>query len=348
MLRTQRQGRAGGARPAVVALVTALMVAGAVLTSCTSKAGDTLVVYSGQHEQTVTLLVDAFTRASGIKVSVRHDDEATLANQLLQEGNRTPADVFFTENSPPLEALQGKGMLAPVAPDTLGDVPATYSSARGDWVGVSARASTLVYNTSQLSPAQLPGSLLDLATPAWKGRVGYAPAETDFQPLVTAVTKMDGPARATAWLQGLKANAKALEDNESLVAAVNNGTVAAGVMNTYYWYRLRDEVGAAGLHSALQSFGPGDPGNLVDVSGAGVLAASKRSAQAQRFLAFLVSAPGQQIIATSESYEYPVGSGVTTSKVATPLAQLAPPPVSVSDLGDGSAALALMQQQGVL
>lgn len=344
MLRTRRLVRARGGRFAALVLV----MAGAALASCTAKANDTLVVYSGQHEQTVTMLVDAFTKDTGIKVSVRHDDEATLANQLLQEGSRTPADVFFTENSPPLEALQAKGMLAPVAAATLGSVSATYSSAKGDWVGVSARASTLVYNTSQLSAAQLPASLLDLASPAWKGKVGYAPSETDFQPLVTAVTRLDGAARATAWLQGLKANARTLEDNESLVAAVNSGTVAAGVMNTYYWYRLRDEVGAAGLHSALQAFGPGDPGNLVDVSGAGVLAASKRSAEAQRFLAFLVSAPGQQIIATSESYEYPIGSGVTTTKVATPLAQLAPPPVSVADLGDGSAALALMQQQGIL
>lgn len=332
------------------ALLAALALIGALsLGACTSKAGgETLVLYSGQHEQTVTMLVDAFQRASGIKVSVRHDDEATLANQIIQEGSRTPADLFFTENSPPLEALQAKGLLAPVDAATLGQVSATYSSGKGDWVGVSARANTLVYNTGALKPADLPASLLDLASPAWRGRIGYAPAETDFQPLVTAVARLDGTARATQWLQGLKANAQVSEDNESLVAAVNNGTVAAGILNTYYWYRLRDEVGPPGLHSAIQGFAAGDPGNLVDVSGAAALAASRRSAQAQKFLAFLVGDQGQRIIATSESYEYPIGSGVTTTKVATPLDQVHPPAVSVADLGDGSAALTLLQQLGIL
>ncbi|GAC1362331.1 MAG: iron ABC transporter substrate-binding protein [Actinomycetota bacterium] len=337
-----------GARRARIWALTPLIALCALLAACGGSSSASIVLYSGQHQQTVSLLVDAFTKQSGIKVTVRHDNEATLANQIIQEGSRSPADVFFAENSPPLEALQGKGILAKVDAGTLGAVASKFNSATGNWVGVSARASTFIYNSGQVSAAQLPASLLDLAGPAWKGRLGYAPSETDFQPLVSAVTQLVGRDRAVGWLQGLKANAKVLEDNESLVAAINNGDIASGFMNTYYWYRLRDEVHPAGIHCALAAFAPGDPGNLINVSGAAVLAASTHSALAQRFLAFLVSAAGQQIIATSVSYEYPIGSGVTASRVSTPLDQLSPPPVSVSDLGEGSAALALLQQQGIL
>ena len=53
---------------------------------------------------------------SGIKVAIRSGDEATLANQILQEGSASPADVFYAENTPALEALSEHGLLASVAP----------------------------------------------------------------------------------------------------------------------------------------------------------------------------------------------------------------------------------------
>lgn len=336
-------------RPQRFASRAILVACALTLAACGSgKGSSTLVLYSGQHEQTVNALVAAFTKDTGVKVNVRTEDEGTLADQILQEGKRSPADLFYTENSPALDALAEHDLLAKVKAPTLAEVPGQYSSTTGNWVGVSARAASFVYNSSQVAAAQVPPSVLDLAQPAWKGKLGLAPTESDFQPLVTAVVKLDGMAAATSWLNGLKANAEIYPDNETLVAAVNNGQVAAGVINTYYWYRLRDEVGASSMHSALASFTPGDPGNLIDVSGAAALASSKRGADAQKFLAFLVGTKGQDIIATSESYEYPVGSGVTTTKVAVPLGDLHPPAVSVGDLGDGSAALSLLQHVGLV
>ena len=336
---------ARGVLPAALAVALSATACGG---HSTAARGDPLVLYSGQHPQTVQALVSTFTAQTGQVVQVRADDEGILANQILQEGSRSPADLYFAENSPPLEAVQAKGLLAPVDAPTLAAVPSRDDSPQGDWVGVSARAGAMVYNTARLAGGQLPASVLDLANPAWKGRVGLAPSETDFQPIVAAVVKLDGQAAATSWLQGLKANATRFADNESLVAAVNTGAVQVAITNTYYWYRLRDEQGAPAMHSALAFFAPGDPGNLVDISGAGVLASSKHQAAAQRFLAFLVSAPAQEIIATSESYEYPIAAGVTTTKVTTPLSGLAPPALSIADLGDGSGALALLQKVGLL
>ena len=139
-----------------------------------------------------------------------------------------------------------------------------------------------------------------------------------------------------------------LADNELIAAAVNNGTVEAGLVDHYYWYRLRDEVGAGKMHSALHYFAPRDPGMLVDVSGAAVLRSSKHQAEARRFLAYLVSKPAQTIIATSESYEYPLRPGVVNHKIARSLNSLVPAPISATQLGDGKAALAMLQQVGLL
>lgn len=312
-----------------------------------SLAGQSITLYNGQHEQTTAQLVSAFEKRTGVKVSVRSDNEAELGNQIVQEGSSSPADVFYAENTPVLEHLREQGLLARLDPSTLAVIPARYNSPQGNWVGVSARVSVLMYNTSQVSPASLPSSILALAQPQWKGKLGVAPSETDFQPLVTAITKADGAAAAEKWLQGVKANSRIYPDNETVVAQVNNGESAIGLINHYYWYRLRDEVGQSGLHSALHYYAPRDPGDLLNVSGAAVLRSSSHQAAAQAFVAFLVSSEGQEVIVHSHSYEYPLRPGVSPPGSLRPLRQLQPAPVTLSELGDGSAPLVLEQKLGL-
>jgi len=256
----------------------------------------------------------------------------------------------MTENSPALEALGTRGLLAKVAPATLAKTPAKYSSPRKDWEGVSARVSTIVYNTDKLKPSQLPRSVMDLAQPKWKGKLALAPTETDFQPIVTAVAVRYGKARAEKWLEGIRANASGhiYPDNESLVSQVNSGQVQIGVINNYYWYRLRDEVGSSKVHSAAALLAPGDAGYVIDVAGAGALKSSKHAAEAQKFLAFLVGPVAQKILASDESYEYPLGSGVKTTKDLIPFATLRPDPITVRQLGTGELALSLLRSASLL
>jgi iron(III) transport system substrate-binding protein len=349
-MRSLHSRRILAASIAVIALaaVAAVLVTTAGGTKSTSKAS--LTLYSGQHPQTVNAIVSAFEKATGISVSVRQDDEGVLAAQILQEGSHSPADVFMTENSPALEALGTRGMLAKVAPSTLAKTSAKYSSPRKDWEGVSARVSTIVYNTGKLKKSQLPKSVMDLAQPKWKGKLALAPTETDFQPIVTAVAARYGKARAEKWLEGIRSNASGhiYPDNESLVSQVDSGQVQIGVINNYYWYRLRDEVGASKVHSAAALFAPGDAGYVIDVAGAGALKSSKHAAEAQKFLAFLVGPVAQKILASDESYEYPLGSGVKTTKDLIPFASLRPDPITVRELGTGELAISLLRGASLL
>jgi iron(III) transport system substrate-binding protein len=326
-----------------------LTSAAVLLSACGSSShGPGITLYNGQHEQTTAALVSAFEKQTGIHVAVRSGDEAELADQIMQEGSNSPADVFYTENTPVLEKLRERGMLAPVAASTLAQVPKRYDSTEGDWVGVSARVSVLVYNTSLIKAAQLPSSILELAEPKWKGKLGFAPSETDFQPLITAIAKLDGAGAAERWLKGLQANGKLYPDNETVVAQVNNGESAVGIINHYYWFRLSAEIGQSEMHSALHYYAPASAGDLVDVSGAAILRSSAHRGAAQRFLAFLVSHTGQETIADSHSYEYPLRPGVSPAAGLRPFAALHPVSITPAQLGDGSAALAMEQKLGLL
>jgi iron(III) transport system substrate-binding protein len=344
-------------RQATIAVVIACaMLTGSVLLAgCGSaKSGPSITLYNGQHEQTTDGLVTAFEKQTGITVNVRNDDEDTLANLIALQGSRSTADVIYTENSPALEFLQEKGLLSPVGASTLARVPAEYNSPRGDWLGISARVSVLIYNPSLIARSQLPTSVMQLASPQYLGKLAFAAGETDFQPIVTSVIKTYGQAAALRWLDGIKANAAShiVPDNETITDEVNRGQVAFGVINQYYWYRLKAEIGASAMHSQIAYFAPHDPGYVIDVSGAAVLKSSQHQAAAQQFLAFLVSKQGQAIISRAagneQSYEYPLASGVTTSAPETPFNQLQPNPITIADLGDGSAAISLLRQAGLL
>ena len=336
------------------ALATSGALAGCGSSASSDPSAQSITLYSGQHEQTVDGLVTAFEKQTGITVNVRNDDEGTLANLIAVQGSHSPADVFYTENSPALEFLQDKGLLAPAQTNTLARTPAKYNSQAGDWVAVSARVSVLIYNPSLIAKSQLPTSILQLADPKYQGKLAFAAGETDFQPIVTSVVKTYGQAAALRWLSGMKSNAAShlVPDNETIANEVNRGQVAFGVINQYYWYRLRAEIGASAMHSQLAYFAPRDPGYVINVSGAAVLKSSKHQAAAQKFLAFLVSQQGQDVIARAEgneqSYEYPLADGVTTSAPETPFDQLQPNPITIAELGDGSAAIALLRQAGLL
>lgn len=331
-------------------MVTAVLVAlGAmILSACgggSSRSGNSITLYSGQHVQTTQSLIAAFESKTGLTVNARYDDEAVLANQIITEGSHSPADVIFTENSPPLEYLASKGLLAPVKPPTLVRTPFRFNSPDGTWVGISARVSVMVYNTTLLRPSQLPTSAMDLAGPAWKGKLAIAGAETDFQPIVTSVARAHGTAGALTWLQGLGANAGShnYPGNETVIDEVNRGQAAIGIVNQYYWYRYRAEIGPSNMHSAIAYFAPHDVGYVIDVSGAGILRSSGKQADAQKLVAFIESAPGQKIIAAGNSFEYPIASGVTTAKPETPFDQLQPNAISIAELGTGAQAIKLLQ-----
>ncbi len=331
-------------------LLPAFALAGLLVSSAAIPArAVTLTLYSAQHEQTVDLLTKAFTKETGIDVKVRNGEAPELASELVKEGASSPADVFFTENSPELELLSEKGLLAKVAPATLASVPAADSGPNGDWVGVLARENVLAYNKGMVKEADLPQSLLDLANPEWKGKVAIAPTDADFLPLVGAVVALKGRPVALEWLKGLRENAAIFDDDEGVAAAVERGASATGIINNYYWARLSMETGPDKMTSAIHHFAAGDVGGLVNISGAAALKASRNQAAAQKFLAFLVSKTAQQMVSHLDiTNEYPLAPGVAANPALKPMAELSPPSITLKEIGDDREAAQLLREAGLI
>jgi iron(III) transport system substrate-binding protein len=308
-----------------------------------------LTLYGAQHPQMLELLVNGFKAETGVDIDVRTGDAPEIANQIAEEGETSPADIYITENSPELLLLEEKGLLAPVDATTLAQVPAKYSSPGGAWIGFLARENVLQFNTSMIKPDQLPASLLDLAKPEWKGKLAISPTDADFLPIITAVEILKGKDVALAWLKGLKDNAQVYDDDEGVVAAVDRGSAAVGIINSYYWYRFRVEAGAANTHSDIHHFSGGDAGALINVSGAAVLKSSKHQDVAQKFLAYIVSKPAQQALAASDiDFEYPLASGVPANPALKPFDQLQPPDLTMKQLGDDRDPAQLLRDAGLL
>jgi iron(III) transport system substrate-binding protein len=339
-------------------LVVSLLLTAGLAVACgggsarASTAPDTtLTLYNAQHEQTTNAMIAAFTKQTGIKVRVDNDDEDVLTAKIEQEGNRSPADVIYTENSNWLQQLDDRGLLAKVDPSTLAHVPQSDSATNGDWVGVSGRMSVIVYNPSKLSPAQLPHSVMDLANPQWEGKIEVAPSETDFWPIVSSISRTKGQAATVAWLKALKANAGAADnvpDNETVTSDVSQGVTDLAVINHYYFYRLQAEVGKGSVNAEIAYFAPRDPGYVEDISGAAIVKSSTHQTAAQQFLDFMTSQAGQSVLAHSESFEYPLLRGIAANPELVPLSRLQPTSFTPAELGTGLDAKTLLQQAGLI
>lgn len=291
-----------------------------------------IVVYNAQHANLTQAWVDAFTRETGIKVTVRKGSDLDMANQIVLEGAASPADVFLTENSPAMMLVDSAGLFAPLDADTLALVPAAFRPADGRWTGIAARTTVFAYNPTRLNEAELPKSMLDLADPKWKGRWGAAPAGADFQAIVSALLQLKGEEATLAWLKAMKAGVTPFRGNSVAMKAVNDGQVDGAVIYHYYYFGDQAKTGENSKNVALHYFRNQDPGAFVSISGGGVLAASEHPKEAQAFVRWIVGKGGQAILRDGDSFEYAVAEGADSNPRLEPLAKLQAPTVEVAKL----------------
>lgn len=340
-------------RPAAalgLALAALLLTAcgGAGSGSADQAADDAVVVYSGRSEGLVGPLLARFTDSTGVAVSVRYGDTAELAAQLLEEGDRSPAEVYLSQDAGALERLHQAGLLAPLPARTLDLVPATYRGDDGTWVGTSGRARVLFYNDDTVAAADLPDSVLDLTDPRWKGQVGIAAANASFQSFVTAMRITLGEQAAEEWLTAMVANDVQRYDNNSAIRdAVDTGQISLGLANHYYWFEKATEVGAESLAVQNHFLAAGDVGSLVNVAGAAVLATGAEDADALRLVDFLLSSQAQEYFATT-TFEYPLVAGVDPADGLPALADVEGPDISLGQLADLDGTQALLTRVGLL
>ena len=319
-----------------------------IIAACDGDGDDeakSLTIYSGRSESLVGPIIEQFSNATGIDVSVKYASTSQMAATLAEEGDNTPADVFFAQDPGGLGAIED--MLQIIPRDTLDKAPAWARSAEGRWVGISGRARVVVYSTDNISPDDIPTDMWGFTDPAWKGRIGWPPTNASFQTMVTAMRQLWGDERTRLWLEGIQANEpKVYEKNTPTVAAAGAGEIDVGFVNHYYLYRFLAEEGedfAARNHHLTA----GGPGSLIMVAGAGILSASDNSENAAKFLDFLLSPVAQQYFA-GQTYEYPLVEGVNVNRLLMPLSEINNPSVRMGDLADLKGTQEMLRSVGIL
>ncbi len=310
-----------------------------------------LVIYSGRSESLVQPIIDQFAAATHIDVAVRYASTSELAGVLLEEGAKSPADIFFAQDPGGLGAVQNAGLLMPLPVEILAQVPTRFAAKEGEWLGISGRARTVVYNSEVITDpdSELPDDMFGFVEPQWNGRIGWAPSNGSFQAMVTAMRAAWGEDKTSQWLQGIQANNPVVyPKNTPIVAGTAAGEVDVGFVNHYYLHRFLAEEGQD--FPARNYFLPGGgPGSLIMVSGAGILEEADNRENAEKFLSFLLSVPGQQYFA-SQTFEYPVIEGVAISKLLPAPADLHSKGIDIplADLADLRGTQDLLLDLGII
>ena len=292
-------------------------------------------------------LFEKFTEETGVPVEVRYGDTAEMAAQIIEEGDASPADVYYGQDAGALGALDGAGMCAPLADSIANSVPATYRSADGTWTGVTGRARVIAYDSTQLSADQVPTSVFDLTDEQWRGQVAIAPTNGSFQAFVSAMRAAAGEDATREWLQGLVDNDIQLYEKNGLIRdAVDAGEVQLGLINHYYWYEKAAEVGQDAMTVQLQFAEPGDPGALVNVSGACIVRPTDNADGARALMEWLLSESAQRWFVET-TFEYPLVASVEGPDGVPPLSQVQGPDILLAELEDLPGTLLMLQDVGL-
>lgn len=310
-----------------------------------SLSGTELTVYSGRSEEFIGPFFSDFEAKTGIKLNVRYGDSAELAAQLLEEGSNSPADIFISQDAGSLGAVAESGMLTTLDAEILSLVPPEFQAASGAWVGLTARARVFAYDPTKVT--ELPDSIDDLLDPKWNGKLGIAPTNASFQAFVTALRQLRGETAAETWLTGIAANNPvAYEKNSMLVEAINAGEIELGLTNHYYVYEVADSLGGE-INVKNGFFAVGDPGNLINVSGAGILNTANNSSAAAELIRYLLSNESQNRF-VGETNEYSILPDVPSPQGLPTFADIGTPIVDLDALKDVRLTQEMLVRVGLL
>ena len=330
-----------------LSLAVAALVAAVGLAACDSGGSDELVIYSGRSENLVQPILDRFEKEEGVEISVRYGDTAELAAAILEEGDNTKADVFFSQDAGALAALAARDLLAELPSAATGAVDERFRDPDGRWVGITGRARVIAYNTDELTEADVPDDIFELTDPKWKDRVGMPPTNASFIAFVSALTEQHGAEKTKAFLEGLKANgAKTYDNNIVTIEAIADGEIDLGLVNHYYLYsefEERPDLPVANFYPGQKS----GAGTFVNVAGLGILDRSKKAEDARKLLSFLLDEEAQTYF-SEETTEYPLRDDVPASDELPPLESIKTIEVPLHELGkDLEASVDLIREVGL-
>jgi iron(III) transport system substrate-binding protein len=277
-------------------------------------------IYSARQEVLIRPLLDAFTKASGVKVNVVSGGEDALIERLKAEGANSPADVLLTVDAGRLFRARDNGSLQPASSAALQMlVPPAYRDPAGFWYGLSIRARPIMYAVDRVKPTEL-SSYADLADRKWKGRICVRTSGHIYnQSLLASMIAHHGPEKTETWAKGFAANLarKPQGGDRDQIKAVAAGECDIAIANTYYLAGMvasgTDEEKRMAAKVAVFWPDQAGHGTHVNISGAAVTMSAKNKANAVKLIEFLASDEAQRLYAYAV-YEYPIRSTIEIRK----------------------------------
>ncbi len=306
-----------------------------------------LVVYSARKAHLIKPVFDRYTKETGVKIKYITDKAPVLLQRIKAEGKNTPADLLITVDAGNLWHAAKAGVLHPVDSEVLKtNIPSHLRDPENRWFGLSLRARTIVYSTERVKAADLT-TYENLAKPDWKNRLVLRTSKKVYnQSLVAMLMKEHGETKASEIVNGWVNNLAAppFSNDTKTMEAIIAGQGDVGIVNTYYFGRLakKDPAIPIALYWPNQSTG----GVHVNVSGAGIVAASKNKTRAVVFLEWLSTENAQQIFA-DVNMEYPVNPNVPVNPMVASWGSFKQNAINLANAGENqAAAIQLMDRAG--
>lgn len=337
----------------------AAVLALAVLAACGQGGADSasgkgeVNVYSARHYDVDGRLFEAFTEQTGIRVNVIEGKAEELIERIKREGDSTPADLFITVDGGILNEAKKAGILQPVeSAKVLEQVPADFRDADNHWIGLSTRARVIVYAKDRVDPAEL-STYEDLAEAKWKGKVLVRSSTNMYnQSLVASFIALHGEAATLQWAEGIVANMarepSGGDRDQAKAVAAGEGDVA--IMNSYYVGQLAhsEDAEERKVAEAVGVFFPNQEttGTHLNISGAGLIKASKNKENAVRLIEFLTGVEAQERF-SAENYEFPVNPAAKAHALLESWGSFRKQDIDWAVLGDHNrAAVEIMNKAG--
>ena len=306
----------------------------------------TLTIYSGRGEDLVGPLLEQFEAATGVDTEVRYGDSAEMLLLIQEEGENSPADVYYSQGAGFLGVLSNAGGLTELPADVL-DLHQRACGRRTP-TGSASRAEPV---RSSTTPTCSPRPTCLHRSSTWRTRSGPA-ASAGPPPTHRCRTSSQrsgsivGEDDARSWLDGIVANAAAYEGNTAILEAVAAGEVEVGLVNHYYLYQYLAED--PDFPVANHFFDGGDPGSLVNIAGAGVLATSDETDLAMALMRVPAVTRGADATSPSRRTRSRWSTGVDTATELPTIDSLSLPDFDLNLLADLQGTVDLLTEVGAL
>jgi phosphoglycerate transport regulatory protein PgtC len=269
-----------------------------LLTTLACQAGTVTVVTSFPKELTQAYKA-AFEKANpSIKIEVLNKNtvQGIAYVRELPVGQRP--DVFWASAPDAFEVLAGQKLLDNVAdlankaaPAKVGNYP--INNPQGLYLGQALAGYGLMWNTRYLAANKLPAprQWADLMKPVYFGHVATSSPSRSGTTHLTVETMLQGEGWDKGWSQLLQiaGNCAAVTERSFGVPdGVNNGQFGIGLVIDFF--------GLAGKYSGFPVDFVYPDVTAVVPANIGLVAGGKNAAEAKKFIAFTVSAEGQQLL----------------------------------------------------